>query len=261
VHTLRASVALSVGLLFTPAAFSAQPKIWVKPGATTDDYRRDNTECEKRAGDILADKETVLVLMLRDELTFALNEQYRDYMLCMKKKGWRQKKSSQAEHDQQNRLPLWPSEQQMKDEAKLKSMEHVLELHTKEYNYNAVIERCNEALRLNPDDAESYSNRGVSYIMKANIDKELNDQVAESWGVNKPISLDPNVPEIVQVDPKTIEHKRSIELVKEGIAEDIARGCHDVQKACELGACKSYEWSKKEGYCRSEPDASPRPSK
>ena len=123
--------------------------------------------------------------LIDDDLTAGRNlKQYRHYVLCMKKKGWRQKKSSQADFDRQNRLPLWPSAQQIKDEAELKSKERTLDLLTKENSYNQVIEDCNKALLLNPDDAESYSNRGVSLIMKANIDKEWNDRAAEDWGVN-----------------------------------------------------------------------------
>ena len=29
-----------------------------------------------------------------------------------------------------------------------------------------------------------------------------------------------------------------------------ARGCSDVQRACQLGQCGAYEWARQEGYCR-----------
>ncbi|MCX5818166.1 MAG: tetratricopeptide repeat protein [Proteobacteria bacterium] len=61
-----------------------------------------------------------------------------------------------------------------------------------------IIEYLSEAIRLKPDDADVYNNRGLAYLRMGNT----------------------------------------------------TSGCNDLQKACSMGNCKSYEWAKNKGDCR-----------
>jgi len=99
------------------------------------------------------------------------------------------------------------------------------------YFQNA-FEDYNTSIRLNPNFAAAYINRGNIYTEFGQFQKAINDY-------NKVIHLNPN-----RID---VYKNRGMSFLLQG---NRILGCHDLQKACELGDCKMIEEAKLLGYCR-----------
>jgi tetratricopeptide (TPR) repeat protein len=90
----------------------------------------------------------------------------------------------------------------------------------------------NEAIRLKPDYAYAYNNRGSTYARLGQYQLAIKDY-------NEALRLKP--------DYTLVYKNRGLSYIKQGNKE---LGCRDAQKACELGDCKMLEWAKGKGYCR-----------
>ena len=86
----------------------------------------------------------------------------------------------------------------------------------------------NEAIRLKPDYANAYSNRGIAYDNLGEYQRAIED-------LNESIRLKP--------DYANAWKNRALIYLNHGNKN---LGCPDAQKACELGYCKLLE----EGHCR-----------
>jgi tetratricopeptide (TPR) repeat protein len=97
--------------------------------------------------------------------------------------------------------------------------------------FQRAIEDYNEAIRINPDYALSYGNRGVIY---GNLGQ--NKRAIEDY--NDAIRLNPNFAKSYL--------NRGAAYLSSGNKE---LGCADAQKACTLGFCQTLEAAKKKGEC------------
>jgi tetratricopeptide (TPR) repeat protein len=132
--------------------------------------------------------------------------------------------------------------------------------------WQSTIEDYNQAIRLNPDDAEAYYSRGTAHVVL------IQDQLAIK-DFDEAIRLQPDYASayyyrglayfsLGQSQRAIEDYNRAIRLKPDyawaystrGTAyifsNNIREGCHDVQKACELGDCKAYEFAKGKGHCR-----------
>jgi tetratricopeptide (TPR) repeat protein len=128
------------------------------------------------------------------------------------------------------------------------------------------IDYLNYAIKLQPDYAGAYTNRGNAYDELGQRQRAIDD-------FNKAIRLKPDYAIAYYNRGNTYselgQHQRAIEDFNEAIRLKpdnantyINRGsaylflgknslaCRDAQKACELGDCKALEWAKGKGYCR-----------
>jgi tetratricopeptide (TPR) repeat protein len=94
------------------------------------------------------------------------------------------------------------------------------------------IEYLNNAIKLEPNNAETYFKRGTAYVNLRQYQLALND-------FNDAIRLKPDV--------ANVYNDRGVIYLMHG---NKVFGCNDVQKACELGACKGLEAAKGKGLCR-----------
>jgi tetratricopeptide (TPR) repeat protein len=85
---------------------------------------------------------------------------------------------------------------------------------------------------LKPNYADAYINRGVANIKLAQYQQAIED-------FNKVVKLKPAYADVY--------NKRGATYLLQGNKE---LGCPDVQKACELGNCKTLELVKGKGLCR-----------
>ncbi|MGA9110295.1 MAG: tetratricopeptide repeat protein, partial [Smithella sp.] len=88
------------------------------------------------------------------------------------------------------------------------------------------------AIRLKPNDADAYENRGVVYYKLNQYQTALDD-------FSKAISLKNNYVDAYK--------NRGVVYIMQGNKK---LGCRDFKKACALGNCKSLEEAKTSGYCR-----------
>jgi len=98
--------------------------------------------------------------------------------------------------------------------------------------YSRAIEDFNQAIRLKPDYAEEYNNRGNAYIDLGQYSRAIED-------FNQAIRL--------KSDYAEAYNNRGIAYILSG---NKTRGCADAIKACGLGDCKVYEFTKHKGFCR-----------
>jgi len=89
----------------------------------------------------------------------------------------------------------------------------------------------NEAIRLKPDYANAYSNRGIAYDELGEYQRAIED-------LNEAIRLKP--------DYANAWNNRASTYLNHGNKNF---GCPDAQKACELGYCKLLEFAKDKKYC------------
>jgi len=94
------------------------------------------------------------------------------------------------------------------------------------------IEYLNNAIQLQPNNAETYFKRGTAYI-------NLRQYQQAFYDFNDAIRLKP--------DAANAYNDRGVIYLMHGNKE---AGCRDVQKACELGTCKGLEVAKGKGLCR-----------
>ena len=103
--------------------------------------------------------------------------------------------------------------------------------YTKLEQYQRAIEDFNETIRLKPDFTNAYVNRGVAYALLLQYQRAIND-------FNKAIRLKP--------DNVNAYNSRGYVYFKQSNKK---LGCQDAKKACNLGDCKLSELSKGNGYC------------
>ena len=138
--------------------------------------------------------------------------------------------------------------------------------YTKLGQYRRAIDNLNEAIILNPNDYKSYNDRGniyytirylqdafkdydksihlnpdfvAAYINRGNIYTELRQFQHAINDYNKVLHLNPN-----HVDAFK---NRGISFLLQGNRK---LGCHDLQRACELGSCEMIEEAKALRYCQ-----------
>jgi tetratricopeptide (TPR) repeat protein len=105
-------------------------------------------------------------------------------------------------------------------------------IYGKQGQYKLAIEDFNNVIRLKPDDANAYSNRGFTYANLGQYQRAIEDY-------NEAIHLKP--------DDYIFYSNRGVAYLQKG---DNTLGCHDAQKACALGNCKTLESAKGIGLCR-----------
>jgi len=93
------------------------------------------------------------------------------------------------------------------------------------------IEYLNNAIKLQPNNAKTYFNRGAAHVNLGQYQQAFED-------FNKAIGL--------KQDYAYAYNNRGIIYLMQGNKE---LGCRDAQKACELGICKSLELAKAKGLC------------
>jgi tetratricopeptide (TPR) repeat protein len=93
------------------------------------------------------------------------------------------------------------------------------------------IDHYNKAVRLTPNYAGVYNNRGAAYVKLAQYQLAIENY-------NQAISLKQDYVEAYS--------NRGVAYFLQG---NNWLGCRDVQKACELGYCKTLELAKGKGYC------------
>jgi len=97
--------------------------------------------------------------------------------------------------------------------------------------YQRSIEDYTLAILLKPDYIQAYNNRGIAYVDLAQYQLAIEDY-------NQIILLKP--------DDANAYNNRGISYI---LSNKRQEGCHDVQKACELGNCRGYEFAKGQGHC------------
>jgi len=98
--------------------------------------------------------------------------------------------------------------------------------------HQLAINDYNEAIRLKPDYANAYNNRGSAYSRLGQYELATKDY-------NEAIRIKP--------DYTLVYKNRGLSYFKQGQNE---LGCRDAQKACEWGDCKLITDSRVKGYCR-----------
>jgi tetratricopeptide (TPR) repeat protein len=94
------------------------------------------------------------------------------------------------------------------------------------------IEYLNNAIKLRPDYAIAYNNRGVAYARLNQYQRAIED-------FNEALLLKP--------DSSDTYVNRGMAYILLGNDDN---GCHDVQKACSMGSCRGLKWAKERGSCR-----------
>lgn len=94
------------------------------------------------------------------------------------------------------------------------------------------IEYLDKAIKLQPDYASAYNNRGVAYATLNQYQRAIED-------FNENIRLKP--------DSAGTYVNRGMAYILMGNKN---YGCRDVQKACKMGVCKGLDWAKGKGSCR-----------
>ena len=89
-----------------------------------------------------------------------------------------------------------------------------------------------KAIHLNPNNADTYNNRGSVYDKLGQYQHEIED-------FNDAIRLNPN--------DALFYNNRASAYLHQG---NKILGCLDLQKACAMKFCNALEWAKREGYCR-----------
>jgi len=97
--------------------------------------------------------------------------------------------------------------------------------------YRQAVDNYNQAIQLVPNKSIYYTNRGAAYIMLIMYRKALADY-------DKSILINQN-------DGDAFNNRAFIYFNM----RNIAAGCADAQKACELGTCDTLIWAKNNGYC------------
>jgi len=97
--------------------------------------------------------------------------------------------------------------------------------------HQRAIEDFDKAISLKQDDADLYYNRGIAYDNLSQYQPAIEDY-------NKAIRL--------KTDYTDAYNNRGIAYLSQGNNE---LGCPDAQKACELGNCKLLEFAKGKGDC------------
>ena len=98
--------------------------------------------------------------------------------------------------------------------------------------YQLAIDDYNEAIRLKPDYANAYNNRGSAYSRLGQYQLAIEDY-------NEAIRIKP--------DYTLVYKNRALSYFKQGSNE---LGCRDAQKACAGGDCKLLTDSRVKGSCR-----------
>ena len=98
--------------------------------------------------------------------------------------------------------------------------------------YENTIKDDSEAIRLAPQYPEAYNNRAGAYVRLGEFQKAIEDY-------NQAIRLKPNHP--------VFYNNRAVVHLKHG-KKDV--GCSDAKKACELGDCVTLEEANARKYCR-----------
>ena len=99
-------------------------------------------------------------------------------------------------------------------------------------NPEKAIEYLNNAIKLKPDDALAYNNRGAAYAELGQYQRAIEDY-------NEAIRLRP--------EDALAYNNRGLAYLIQGNSK---LGCPDEQKACALGDCKLLEFTKGKGLCR-----------
>lgn len=134
-----------------------------------------------------------------------------------------------------------------------------------EGDYEDAITYYTKALKVNPQDAIAYNNRGLAWGKKGDYDNsiadftkavEINPQYADAYKNRGLAYYDKgdydsaigNYTKAVEINPKDAfsYNNRGIAYYDKG---DYDRTCSDFQKSCEMGYCKGLDWARKEGVC------------
>jgi tetratricopeptide (TPR) repeat protein len=94
------------------------------------------------------------------------------------------------------------------------------------------IKDFDETIRLKPDFTTAYMNRGIAFFKM-----EKNEQAIKDF--NEALRLEPGLAEAYS--------RRGITYIVSGNNKE---GCHSLIKACDLGHCTDYEYTKQKGYCQ-----------
>jgi tetratricopeptide (TPR) repeat protein len=97
--------------------------------------------------------------------------------------------------------------------------------------HQRAIEDYNQAIRLKWDDAKPYINRGMMYGNLGQHDRAIEDY-------NQAIRL--------KSDDAMAYFGRGVAYISSG---NLTAGCRSLEKACELGDCRGYEYYKNRGSC------------
>ena len=104
--------------------------------------------------------------------------------------------------------------------------------YLKEEQNQQAIKDFDETIRLKPDFTTAYMNRGIAFLKM-----EKNEQAIKDF--NEALRLEPGLAEAYS--------RRGITYILPGNNKE---GCHSLIKACALGHCTDYEYTKQKGYCQ-----------
>jgi tetratricopeptide (TPR) repeat protein len=99
-------------------------------------------------------------------------------------------------------------------------------------NPQKAIECLNNIIKLKPDEAAAYFNRGVVYAGLGQHQRAIRDY-------NQAIRLKPDLTPAYM--------NKAVIYLNQGNKK---QGCSDAQKACKLGQCQLLDMAKVKGYCR-----------
>ena len=91
---------------------------------------------------------------------------------------------------------------------------------------------ASQPTKIEKNQAEFYFNQGVAWNEKGDYDKAISEYT-------KAIEINPSLEEAYS--------NRGLAYLLLGQSQP---GCHDLQKACELGSCIGLTWAKERGHCR-----------
>ncbi|MFQ5442657.1 MAG: tetratricopeptide repeat protein [Thermodesulfobacteriota bacterium] len=99
--------------------------------------------------------------------------------------------------------------------------------HLFDREYDRAISDFSSAIEINPDYAEAYYRRGCTYNKTKDYDKALSD-------LTRAVEIDPT-------HARAFNKRGSVYMLH---TDDRARGCADLKRGCELGACRGYRLAK-----------------
>ena len=134
-------------------------------------------------------------------------------------------------------------------------------------NYAQAIVEFTNAIKINPDYADSYNKRGLVYYNQAQYEQsikdygiaiQLNPKYTDAYNNRGIIYFDmekydlaiSDYSKAIELDPKYAKAYHNRGLIYVTKLKNYDKGCSDWKKACELGECTNYKIAREKGFCK-----------